>query len=368
MIHSEKERNRLTFNAFTPLYTKNGRKLVVSSTSDIKEESHNQPKYTHERFNYSTICLYSGHFMVGTGEIKWKSNAKTLYSALIKVLLLVVCLVATLSANAQDDLLASLEEEQAAQKVLVDATFKGTRVINGHSVETRKKGVMDFIISHRFGTIDGGFYELFGLDNASIRIGLEYALSDRLYIGFGRSSFEKTYDGFLKFRLLQQSTGKGSMPFSATWFSSTAVTTLKNPERTFSFTERQAYTHQLLIARKFNSGFSLQVMPTYVHKNTITEEDSNNDALALGMGGRVKLSQWVALCVEYYHQFQQINENSKNAIAIGFDIETGGHVFQLQFTNATAMVPKGFIAETTNDFFDGAIHFGFNISRTFQLK
>lgn len=274
----------------------------------------------------------------------------------------------SLSAFCQDDLLAALEQEQSDQKTLVDATFKGTRLINGHTIETRKKGVLDFIIAHRFGTVDGGTYDLFGLDQATMRIGLEYAFSDRLYIGIGRSSFEKTYDGFLKFRLIQQSTGKKNIPFSVTWFSSTAIRTLKNPDLELSFTDKMSNTHQLLIASKLNSSISVQLMPSYVHRNLISAEDLNNDVYALGAGGRIKLSQRVALCLEYYYQFQKLNDRAIDAVAVGFDIETGGHVFQLQFTNATSMIPKGFIAETTNDFFEGEIHFGFNISRTFQLK
>lgn len=281
-----------------------------------------------------------------------------------------ICLfgiVFSFSLKAQDDLLAELEAQQEETTTLVEATFKGTRLINGHSIETRKQGVMDFIISHRFGTLDGGTYELFGLDQAFIRFGLEYAPTDRLYIGFGRSSFEKTFDGFVKYRLLRQSTGKKEVPLSITWLSSIAIKTIKNPANDPSFTDRLANTHQLLVARKFSNGVSLQLSPSWVHRNLIEEEDTHNDIFALGVGGRLKLSQRVALCVEYYYQFQHLNDDTKNALAIGFDIETGGHVFQLQFTNATAMVPKGFISETTNDFFGGEIHFGFNISRTFQL-
>lgn len=283
-----------------------------------------------------------------------------------KIFQLILAIAIPFSSLAQDDLLSMIEEEQPQESGLVDATFKGTRVINGHSIETRKKGVLDFIISHRFGTIDGGSYELYGLDNATIRLGLEYAVSDRLYVGLGRSSFEKTYDGFAKYRILRQSTGTSAMPVSATWFSSMSVRSLRTPqERTFN--EKLAYTHQLLIARKMSSSVSIQIMPTWVHINFIEESDDSNDSFALGIGGRVKLSQRVAFVAEYYHQLQEVNTSTFNAIAVGFDIETGGHVFQLQFTNATAMVPKGFIAETRNDFFDGGVHFGFNISRTFQL-
>lgn len=285
-----------------------------------------------------------------------------------QILITVIVLFYSVVTLAQDDLLASLEAEQANERNFIEATFKGTRLINGHSIETRKKGVMDFIIAHRFGTVDGGFYELFGLDNASMRIGLEYAVNDRLYVGLGRSSFEKTYDGFIKYRLIRQSKGGKNVPFSVTWMSSMAIKTLKEPELDLSFTDKLANSHTLLIASKINSSLSLQLMPTYVHRNLIRENDLNNDIFALGVGGRLKLSQRIALCMEYYHQFQRLNENTENALAIGVDIETGGHVFQLQFTNATSMIPKGFVSETTNDFFAGEIHFGFNVSRTFQLK
>jgi hypothetical protein len=285
-----------------------------------------------------------------------------------QLLFIIICSFLVIKAASQEDLLADLESQQAEKRELTEATFKGTRLINGHSIETRKKGALDFIISHRFGTIDGGSYELYGLDNATIRFGLEYAVNDRLYIGFGRSSFEKTYDGFVKYRMIRQATGPNSMPLSATWFSSVAVKTLKDPTTDFTFSERLANTHQLLLARKMNSSISVQLSPTWVHRNLIGVDDLNNDIYALGMGGRLKLSQRVALCVEYYYQFQQLNETTQNAIAVGVDIETGGHVFQLQFTNATSMIPKGFISETTNDFFEGEIHFGFNISRTFQIN
>lgn len=285
----------------------------------------------------------------------------------MKNLLYLLLFFSVLRGICQDDLLALVDEE-SNESTLTEATFKGTRLINGHSIETRNKGVLDFIISHRFGTLNSGSYELWGLDNATIRIGLEYAITDRLYIGLGRSSFEKTYDGFAKYRLLRQTNGGSAMPISMTWFSSIALKTIRNQPGDPSFEEKLANTHQLLIARKMSPGVSFQVMPTWVHKNLILEQETNNDAFVIGVGGRVKLSQRLALVAEYYYQVQKISDATVNPIAIGFDIETGGHVFQLQFTNATAMVPKGFISETTNDFFDGGIHFGFNISRTFQVN
>ena len=269
----------------------------------------------------------------------------------------------------QDDLLSILDKETSAIETKVDATFKGTRLINGHTVETRDKGNLDFIISHRFGRLNGGAYEFFGLDQSNVRIALEYAFTDNITIGIGRNSFEKTFDGYFKYAFLHQSNGGANVPVSATFLSTISVKTLK--QRGFeelSFSQKLAYTHQLLIARKFNSSFSLQLMPTMVHFNAIEPSDENNDVFAVGLGGRMKLNQRVSLNAEYYYQMQRKDPLSKNVIAIGFDIETGGHVFQLQFTNAQSMIEKGFIGETSGDFFKGDIHFGFNISRTFQLK
>jgi hypothetical protein len=268
---------------------------------------------------------------------------------------------------AQDDLLSILESEQQEEKIYVDAVFKGTRLINGHSTKTRKKGVLDVVISHRFGRINSGAYELFGLDDASIRIGAEYGITDNFNIGFGRSSFEKTYDGFLKYKILRQSKGEKSFPVSLAAFSSIALTTLKtSPELDFS--SKLSYNFQVLLSHKFNSSVSIQISPTIIHKNFVETGIAANRVYALGAGGRLKLTKRLSLNVEYFYQFDKPETSLfANAFAVGFDIETGGHVFQLHFTNAQAMIEKGFITETRDDFFDGDIHFGFNISRTFQL-
>lgn len=283
--------------------------------------------------------------------------------------ILIVILLSLLPSYifAQDDLLSILETEQGEEKIYVDAVFKGTRLINGHSTKTRKKGVLDVVISHRFGRINSGAYELFGLDDASIRIGAEYGISDNFNIGFGRSSFEKTYDGFLKYKILRQSEGEKSFPVSLAAFSSIALTTLKtSPELDFS--SKLSYNFQVLLSHKFNSSISIQISPTIIHKNFVETGIAENTVYALGAGGRLKLTKRLSLNAEYFYQFDKPEASLfANAFAVGFDIETGGHVFQLHFTNAQAMIEKGFITETRDDFFDGDIHFGFNISRTFQL-
>ncbi|MEL7247414.1 MAG: DUF5777 family beta-barrel protein [Bacteroidota bacterium] len=269
---------------------------------------------------------------------------------------------------AQDDLLALLEEGETPEANITPATFKGSRLINGHTVMTRRAGTLEFLIAHRFGRLNSGAYELFGLDNANVRFGIDYGVTDLVTVGFGRNSFEKTYDAFAKVAILRQQTGKQDIPVSVTGFFSIAAKTLRStiPEVEFSFSDRLTYTYQVLAARKFNESFSLQVMPTYMHYNLTERPDQDNDLLALGIGGRMKVSKRMSINAEYYHRFGDDEQDDlHNTLAIGIDLETGGHVFQFQFTNSRAMIEKGFIRETTGDFFSGDIHLGFNITRTF---
>jgi hypothetical protein len=255
------------------------------------------------------------------------------------------------------------------------ATFKGTKVINGHSIETPAGGVLQFLIQHRFGRVNGGAYEFFGLDNATIRLGLDYGITDRLAVGLGRSSFEKTYDGTVKYKLLRQSTGKRTLPLSLTLLSSMAIKTIEwpEPERPNYFTSRMYFTFQTLIARKITSGLSLQLSPTLVHRNLVATTEDANDVIVLGLGGRQKLNGSITLNAEYFYILpNQIvsplyGEQVRNCFSVGVDLETGGHVFQLHFTNSRGMYDKFFLTETTGDWLDGDIHFGFNISRVFTI-
>ncbi len=264
-----------------------------------------------------------------------------------------------------------LEQEAPDYTTLTTGTFNGTRIMNGHSVETRKKGILEFLISHRFGRINSGIDDLFGLDDSNIRFGFEYAFTDNLTIALGRSSFEKTYDGYIKYRVLKQKTGENDFPISLTLFGSATEKTIKDydPENKPTFSDRLAFTSQILLARKFNSNFSFQIMPTYIHFNTVPTTADPNDIIALGFGTRIKISKRISLNAEYYYTFNPFESiDTKNSLALGMDIETGGHIFQLIFTNSRSMIEKGFIAETTGEFFKGDIHFGFNISRAFQIK
>lgn len=273
--------------------------------------------------------------------------------------------------KAQDDLLSMLEEEEMPKTEYAKASFKSTRVINGHSLENVAGGVLDVKISHRFGFLNSGAYELFGLDQATIRIGADYGISDRIMVGFGRSSFEKTYDLFGKVKILRQSSGEKVMPFSLLWLGSVAANSLKfqDPDRENYFSSRLSFTNQLIIGRKFSENFTVQLMPTIVHRNLVKNVGEKNDVFAMGIAGRQKLSKRLAINAEYYYLLpDQVDENYTNSLSVGFDIETGGHVFQLHFTNSTSMIERGFITETIGNWWDGDIHFGFNISRVFTIK
>lgn len=264
-----------------------------------------------------------------------------------------------------------LDRERADSSTVIytEATFKSSRVINGHSVELRSPGVLEFLISHRFGLISDGIGEFFGLDDSNIRFGLEFGVLKNLNVGIGRSSFEKQYDGFIKYRILRQQTGFRSIPITAVFFTSMAINSSEAPpDQDWDFTNRTSYTYQLLLARKFNSNFSVQLTPSLVHKNMVEFEQDDNDIFALGIGARHKITKRLALNFEYFYMFNKPEDQGlHNSLSIGVDIETGGHVFQLHLTNSRAMIEKGFITETTSDFFDGDIHLGFNISRVFNI-
>jgi hypothetical protein len=275
-------------------------------------------------------------------------------------------------ALGQEDLLKELDKDTPPATVFTTSTFKGTRLVNGQTVETKGKGALEFIFAHRFGPVNGGLYELYGLDQAYTRLGLEYGLSDRLGVGIGRNSVDKTIDSYLRYKVFRQSSGVVNMPVTITAFGIAAVkTSPKKADATYDIqpVDRMSYTGQLLIARKFSSKLSLQLMPSFVHKNTVDKSIEKNDQIAMGVGGRFKITRSVALTTEYYYRFDVPEANPYyNPIGFGIDIETGGHVFQLVMTNSRGLTERAFLTETSGDFFNGDIHLGFNITRTFQLR
>jgi hypothetical protein len=259
------------------------------------------------------------------------------------------------------------------------ATFKTTRIVLGQSIESPAKGTLQFLVEHNFGSINQGAYNMWGLDVSTVRLGLEYGINDWLSIGVGRSSYEKTFDGSVKAKILRQSTGARNMPLSLSFYGGTMLNSLKwaDTSRTNYFSSRLSYVAQLLIARKFTNTFSLQLTPTYIHKNLVPLRIDLNDLLSVGIGGRYKVTQRTTVNAEYFYQIPGFinsfsvsgTETAKyiNCLSLGVDIETGGHVFQFRLTNAQPMFDRAFITETTNKWLDGGIFFGFTINRVFTI-
>ncbi len=272
---------------------------------------------------------------------------------------------------AQDDLEDALNESEKGKekkKEYTTAAFKSTRLINLHNTERLAKGALEYRICHRFGKLNSGAYQLWGLDQAEIRFGFEYGLSDWIHLGVGRSSYQKTYDAFVKAAILKQS---NFMPLSVSYMGSVAVNTIKDASPDFN--GKLAYVNQIIIGSKLNERISLVLVPTFVHRNLVA--DANNKSvsnIALGFGGRLKMTKRLTFNAEYILRVPPQTkstafDNYKDAFSMGIDIETGGHVFQLTFSNSRGMFDKAYLVETTGSWGAGDIHFGFNLIRNFTV-
>ena len=251
------------------------------------------------------------------------------------------------------------------------ATFKTTRIVIGQSIENPAKGNLLFMISHHFGALNTGYENLFGLKQANIRLGLEYGLTDWMGFGVGLNTYKNTWDGFLKVKLLRQSTGMKKMPLTVDLFANTSIFTTKwtNPDRTNYFTSRMSYCFQVLVARKFGQRLSLQLVPGFVHKNFTPSYDDKNDQFTIGAGGRFKISKRVSINAEYYYLIPNrwVSDQMTNSLSVGVDIETGGHVFQIFLTNSDGLFEEAYLTETKGKWANGNIFLGFNISRIFTI-
>jgi hypothetical protein len=274
--------------------------------------------------------------------------------------------------NAQDDMdmLADLGEDSTLVEYAT-ASYKSSRIINSISLENTAEGVLDLRISHRFGSMNTGVDEFFGLDNANTRIGFDYGVTPWLMIGIGRSTFEKAYDGFFKAKILRQSTGAKNMPVSLQFFSSVMINSLKaaNPAQDL-FTSRMGYTFQAILGRKLSKNSTIQIMPTLVHRNFVETKAESNDVFLIGIGGRQKVGRRSAVTYELHYVLpnQLAPQYVNYSFSVGIDIETGGHVFQLFLTNSAGMNEQQFLTQNTGDWADGDIRIGFNISRVFTVK
>ena len=303
-----------------------------------------------------------------------------------KILLVLLLCFLSISLIAQDDLMDMLEDEVATEtaneKVL--ATFKGTKLINAQTIQTVKKKTLEFNIAHRFGDMDifnkkginSGGHTLYGMENASnIKFSFDYGITDKLSIGWGRSKMNEHVDGHLKFRFLEQKTE--GLPVSAAYYGNVAVSFVANlPDNKFE--NGMSYTHQIIIASKVTRGISLELLPTFVHRNYVdqtivhstNESVDENDLYALGFAGRFKITKRMAFVADYFLTFSEFRDADNgfyDAFGIGIEIETGGHVFHINVTNSAGLIENDIIPSTTSDWGRGEYKLGFNISRVFSF-
>ncbi len=275
------------------------------------------------------------------------------------------------SVKGQDDLLSMMDKDQNPVIGYTSATFKTTRIIIGQSIELPPKGNLLFVITHHFGAINTGYVNLYGLKQANIRLGLDYGLTDRIGFGAGLNTDQNTWDGYLKFKALRQSTGTRRMPVTVDLFANTAIYTTPSPypDSSYYFSTRMTYAFQVLIARKFSNRLSLQLVGSLVHKNIVPTTEDKNDIFTLGAGGRFKLSQRVSVNAEYHYLFkgQVVSTQVHNSFSLGVDIETGGHVFQIFLTNSYGEYEQTFLTDTRGKWSNGDIFLGFNINRIFTI-
>jgi len=271
-----------------------------------------------------------------------------------KIAVLILSVLLFFGTNAQ-------EEEKPVKN-----TFMGTRFINLHSANVAKKNELQMLIQHRFGDISGGFYDFFGLDYASMRLGFEYGITKNLNIGIGRSSYMKTFDSFIKYRFLAQSS---TMPLTLTATVAGSFPTIKNviPDEYSDFSKKASGNVQLHLARSFKI-FAVQVSPGYIGTGYIPVENDSYTFFTMAFGGTVKLAKKVTVNIEYLHRFEDEIKNT-NPLSASIDIGTSGHLFQIMISNVQQMYDQGIITNPLGgDWTSGQIFLGFNLIRAFNFK
>lgn len=274
----------------------------------------------------------------------------------------IMYLLCTLCSNAQDNLLSELDSTQVVDETAT-ATFKGLQIITLQSTKLPAKKEFYMVISHRFGSVKGGISEFFGFDDATTKIGGAYGMTDWLSVSASRHTLLKIYETSAKYRIVRQN---DKFPFDIVGYNTLDINSglKKEDYPEIEFSDRLSYVHQLLISRKFSKNLSLELVPSLVHKNLYDPAIENDSQFTLGAGGRLKLSKRLSFNLEYGHNFDK-PDFYKNPLSIGLDVETGGHIFQLIFTNSQAMTESGYVTTATGDWGKGDFFFGFNLYRVF---
>lgn len=289
--------------------------------------------------------------------------------------LLLLLLLYPFFVFSQNDLLSEIDTVTIDTKV--ESAFKSLKIVNIESTKLAAKGDFYFIVAHRFDYLKNGFDDFFGLDNANTQLKFLYGVKEWLTVHVARSGFQETYDLALKYRLQVQQ--KGGFPLTLVGFSSLAVNSeMKEQDYpNMNFGNRLSYVTQLLASRKFDENLTLQLAPTYFHENTIRDvfdssgnpilpNPQSNSQFAVGVGARYKFTKRWSVNMDYAAHVNRASESIyKNPLSIGVDLETGGHVFQMHFTNSRAMHETGYLGQTAGDWAKGEICFGFNLVRVF---
>jgi len=252
------------------------------------------------------------------------------------------------------------QEEQ-----IIKNNFQGTRLVNGHSANLAEKGELQLLIQHRFGNINGGFYEFFGLDQASMRLGFEYGFGKNFNLGFGRSTYLKTYDLFAKIRLIQQTT---SFPLTAVVTTGGSFPIIKDyfPESHDSFSDKFSGNVQLHLASTIKK-FSFQVSPGYMRTGFLPAENENISMFTMALGGSFSITKKLSTNVEYLVPFNS-EVPGNNPLSIGVDLDTGGHLFQIVLSNNQRMFDQAIYTNTGGDWMEGSLFLGFNLIREFDIN
>lgn len=273
-----------------------------------------------------------------------------------------VCFLGLATAYAQDDLLSELDSTQVGD-TYATAAFKGLQIVTLQTTKMAAKKEFYFVVSHRFGTVKDGISEFFGLDQATTKIGGIYGITDGFSVSVSRHTLSKMYEVGAKYRLARQS---ANFPVDIVGYNTVDINTLLEKEDypKIEFADRLSYITQILISRKVSEKLSLEVVPSYIHKNLYNPAIENDNQFSLGAGGRMKLTKRLSLNMEYMYNFDK-PDFYVNPLSVGLDIETGGHIFQLIFTNSQAMTESGYVTNAVGDWGDGDFFFGFNLYRVF---
>ena len=272
------------------------------------------------------------------------------------------------------DLDSLLKAEMGAEGTRKATVFRSTSLANGHSVTLLPPKTLDFRIEHRFGAVNSGFYELFGLDNADIHFSFEYGITRWLMAGVGRGTYEKTYDGFIRISPLNQQTGDKPFPFSLSYQGAIYINTLRYLSELpdYKFSQRLEQVHQLMIGRIFKDLVSVQLTPSYLKRVPVMGFVEQLDLFALGTGLGVIITNGFSVNAEYFYIVNRDNDLNTipiyNPLSISLDLETGGHIFQLIFSNSRSTTEHGNLGNTNGKWLEGDIYFGFNISRVFNFS